>query len=91
MLTRMPAGRWRAAYEARERHRRSAIRRRAQAANRIRVSEGANIKRNSVASDVVGMRGRAMPEAPVLLQISYSRTLSIQRLAESTPGTSLTW
>lgn len=46
------------------RHRRSLIRQRAQVVNRIqKVLEGANIKLGSVASDVVGVSGRAMLEA----------------------------
>jgi transposase len=48
------------------RHRRSLIRQRVQIVNRIqKVLEGANIKLSSVASDVVGVSGRAMVEAMI--------------------------
>src|ERR671918_986102 len=48
------------------RYRRNLIRQRAQVVNRIQqVLEGANIKLSSVASDVVGVSGRAMLEALV--------------------------
>jgi len=48
------------------RHRRSLIQQRADVVNRIqKVLEGANIKLSSVASDVVGVSGRAMLEALV--------------------------
>lgn len=48
------------------RYRRSFIRQRAQEVNRIqKVLEGANIKLSSVASDVVGVSGRAMLEGMV--------------------------
>jgi transposase len=48
------------------RYRRSLIRQRAQAVNRIqKVLEGANIKLSSVASNVMGVSGRAMLEAIV--------------------------
>lgn len=48
------------------RHRRSLINQRAQVVNRIqKVLEGANIKLSSVASNVVGVSGRAMLEAMV--------------------------
>lgn len=48
------------------RHRRSLIQQRSQVINRIQqVLEGANIKLSSVASDVVGVSGRAMLEALV--------------------------
>src|SRR3990170_8131304 len=48
------------------RHRRSLIQQRAQVINRIqKVLEGANIKLASVASDVVGVSGRAMLQAMI--------------------------
>lgn len=48
------------------RHRRSLIRQRAEVVNRIqKVLEGGNVKLSSVATDVVGVSGRAMLEAMV--------------------------
>jgi len=61
----IPNREWR---ELRElvRYRRSLIRQRAQVVNRIqKVMEGANIKLSAVATDVIGVSGRAMLEAMV--------------------------
>jgi len=63
------------------RHRRSLIQQRAQVVNRIqKVLEGANIKLSSVATDVVGVSGRAMLERLI------EGTDSPQQIAELAKG-----
>lgn len=71
------------------RHRRGLIQQRADVVNRIqKVLEGANVKLSSVASDVVGVSGRAMLEAMVAGEDDPERLADLARgkLREKRPA-----